>query len=517
MPKPPQQGSATHARKLIILSAVVLILIGAIIFAFSRAWPFAENQVLQNLREASDSQVEVKSFHLTYFPSPGCTLEGVVFRHSPGQPTPLISIDKLIVEGSYHGLISEHLRRITAVGMVVAIPPFGAGKPFHTTQSKITTDEVIANGAKLEFISDTPGSQPLLFDVHEASFRDVSWSGPLTYRLKVHNPEPPGEVSAEGKFGVWNESNPGETPVSGQYKFDHADLGVYQGIAGTLASTGKFEGKVAHIDITGTTDVPDFLVTSGKHPARLTTEFSAYVDAIHGDTFLNRVSASFSKTRILAQGSVAGSANGNGKIALIDLKSNQARIEDFLRLFVSANRSPMSGSVTLQFKAELPPGPEDFLKRVKLRGAFGVAGGTFSNSSTQQGIDKLSAGARGENEKEKENPETVLTNLKAQVSLVGGTAHFTDLSFGIPGAAANMLGTYNLINYKIDLRGQMRVDSKISNTTDGSKAFFLKMMQPFFKKKRKGEIVPVKISGTYQHPTFGLDLEDKRTKNMPAP
>ncbi len=152
-----------------------------------------------------------------------------------------------------------------------------------------------------------------------------------------------------------------------------------------------------------------------------------------------------------------------------------------------------------------------------MRGAFGIAGGTFSDSSTQQGIDKLSAGARGENNKEKEDPETVLTDLKSEVTLVGGTAHFAGLSFGVPGAVADMAGTYNLINYKIDLRGQMRVDSKISNTTDGSKAFLLKMMEPFFKKKRKGEIVPVKISGTYQHPTFGLDLEDKHAKSVPTP
>jgi hypothetical protein len=62
----------------------------------------------------------------------------------------------------------------------------------------------------------------------------------------------------------------------------------------------------------------------------------------------------------------------------------------------------------------------------------------------------------------------------------------------------------------------MRVDSQISNTTSGSKAVLLKMMNPFFKKKRKGEVVPVRISGTYEHPTFGLDLDDKHAKNRPS-
>ena len=67
-----------------------------------------------------------------------------------------------------------------------------------------------------------------------------------------------------------------------------------------------------------------------------------------------------------------------------------------------------------------------------------------------------------------------------------------------------MHGTYNLLNEKIDLHGLMQVDTKISKTTTGVKSLFLKMMDPFFKKKKKGEVVPVHISGTYHHPQFGL-------------
>jgi hypothetical protein len=33
------------------------------------------------LQESSDSTVTVRSFHRTYFPSPGCVLEGVEFHH----------------------------------------------------------------------------------------------------------------------------------------------------------------------------------------------------------------------------------------------------------------------------------------------------------------------------------------------------------------------------------------------------------------------------------------------------
>jgi hypothetical protein len=240
---------------------------------------------------------------------------------------------------------------------------------------------------------------------------------------------------------------------------------------------------------------------------QLTTEFSAYVDATGGDTFLKRVDAHFWRTHVVAQGSIAESSGGQGKTALINLSVSNGRIEDLLRLFVKADRPPMSGSVTLQAKTEIPPGERPFLQKVKLRGGFGVEAGSFSKPDTQASVNKLSAGAEGE--KDASDPETVLTGLTGQVALQETTASFSDLSFGVPGAVSRLHGTYNLISHKIDLHGHLRVDTKISNTTTGAKAMLLKMMGPFFKKKPKGEVLPVRISGTYEHPSFGLDLDDR--------
>ena len=42
-------------------------------------------------------------------------------------------------------------------------------------------------------------------------------------------------------------------------------------------------------------------------------------------------------------------------------------------------------------------------------------------------------------------------------------------------------------------------------------------LEPFFKKKRKGEMVPVRRSGTFEHPTFGLDLNDEKAEKVAAP
>ena len=511
---PRQQTGQRRWRRLVLILVVTGGVFCAIILILCRR-AFGRAAVLQDLREASGSQVEVRIFHQTYFPVPGCILEGVIFRHGLPQAKPLITIEKVTIRGSYLGLISSRVDRITADSMRVYIPAFGTGEAFHTTPSKITVDEFVAYGAAVEFASHDTDKPPLRFDIREATLRDVRAQRPLSYRVKVHNPEPPGEVSVAGKFGAWHTGDPGETPISGEYTFDQADLSVYKGIAGKLSSTGKFDGTLRHMDISGRTDTPDFEVKSGKHPVRLTTEFSAYVDATRGDTFLKRVGANFWKTHVEAEGSIAGSRDGKGKTARIDLGASNARIEDILRLFVSENRAPMSGAVTLHARTEIPPGKEEFLKKVKLHGSFGIGSGMFSKSSTQEGVNKLSAGARGE--KDPVDPETVLMDLTGQVSLLGGISKFSDLSFGIPGAAARMHGTYDLLSHKIDLRGQLQVDSKISNTESGAKALFLKAIEPFFKKKKKGEIVPVRISGTYEHPTFGLDLRDKKAQKVAPP
>ena len=487
-------------RRLLIVFGICAVIVGAAGILAAKYWPFSQNEVRQDLAEASDSTVSIRSYHPTYF-RPGCIMEGLEFHHG-SQQFKLITIDKLVVEGSYAGILRRHVPRITAVGAKVFVPPFGANVQFHSQHSDIVVDELIANGAAVEFLSSEPRQKSLIFDVHEALLRSVRWGSPLQYQLRFRNPNPPGEISVDGKFGAWADGHPQDTPMSGKYIFDHADLSVYGGIAGILSSKGEFGGVFKHISVSGTTDTPDFVVNSGGQKHRLSTHFDAYVDATRGDTFLNRVEAHLGRTLLLARGSIAGSSGRKGKIADLHLTARHGRIEDILGLFVSASRSPMSGDLSLMARAQIPPGDNSFLDRVKLDGKFGIDDGSFK-PDTQKNVDELSAGARGQN---KDDPETVLTDLKGEFGLVGGVANFSYLDFGVPGAHARLHGTYNVVNYRIGLHGQMQVDTQISKTSSGFKALILKMMDPIFRKKKQGEVVPVHILGTYEKPQFGLDL-----------
>jgi hypothetical protein len=49
------------------------------------------------------------------------------------------------------------------------------------------------------------------------------------------------------------------------------------------------------------------------------------------------------------------------------------------------------------------------------------------------------------------------------------------------------------------------MDAKLSQTTTGFKSVFMRLVDPFFRKNGK-TVLPIKISGNLNQPSFGLDL-----------
>ena len=515
IPTPLSKWRKLVARVAFLTAAVLL---GGVVFVASR-WPFSREAVLKELQDASVSKVEVGSFQGTYFPRPGCVLEHVIFQHNPKPGTPpLITAERIRIEGSFLGLFRKDIRRIRAEGMRILIPPRGTDEQFQTPKrSNFVIDELIADGATLEVASRKPGKEPLKFSFHDFILSNVGSSGPASFKARLSNPEPPGDITATGKFGPWNADDVSKTAVSGEYFFEHADLGVFRGIAGLLSSSGKFSGVLDGIEVQGVTDTPHFTVTSSSHQVQLRTQFHAVVNGENGDTFLQTVAANFWKTTVWSEGSVAGRVGQPGKTASIELGAKDGRIQDILLLFVQSQRAPMSGTVSFRAKVSIPQGKRPFLERVGLQGDFGIDAGSFTKFETQQGVNSLSEGARGDEdrhkpERDEAEAKTVLSDLKGHVVLKDGTARFSNLSFSVPGALAKLQGTYNLISERIDLRGTLKTDAEPSKTTHGAKALILKLVDPLFKKKHVGYLTPVKITGTYEHPSFGLDLSDRDDK-----
>jgi hypothetical protein len=427
-------------------------------------------------------------------------------------------VERLRIEGSFAGLFTKRVKFVHAEGVRILIPPPDSDEHFQTPKrSPFVIDDLTADGAVLEVASREADKQPLKFLFHNLVLSDVGSNGPASFQARFSTPEPPGEITTTGKFGPWSEVDLGKTAVSGAYSFQQADLGVFRGIAGLLSSTGKFSGQLDRIEVQGGTDTPRFTVTSSAHEVQLQTQFQASVNGENGDTFLQNVAATLLKTSVRSEGSVAGKPGQSGKTASVDLAVKDGRIEDILLLFAQSERAPMSGMVSFHAKVSIPPGKRPFLEKVELQGDFGIDAGTFTKSETQEGVNHLSEGALRQEDhhkadKDRENPETVLSDLKGHVRLKDGTARLSNLSFSVPGALARMHGTYSLLAQKIDLHGTLKTDSEPSKATQGVKALMVKLLDPFFKKKHVGYEMPIKITGTYDHPSFGLDLGDQDVK-----
>jgi hypothetical protein len=459
------------------------------------------------------------SFQHIYFPHPGCIAENVIFRRS-GNSTPLITIRKLTIMGSYHTLLLHHITMVRAEQTHVRIPARGQGIGPEVTpielgvlQAGITIGKIFADGAEVEFLPDQPGKQPLVFHISKLALHDLAQGQPLLYHASIQLPLPPADVYVQGKFTPVRHGQVGTTVMSGTFDVEQMKLDAFGGIAGTLASKGSFDGVLQHITVQGATDAPDFEVTESGHRLHLVTHYQALVNGMNGDVALKSVTAQFGHTALNVSGEVAGKDDAAGKTASLELSSDSARIEDLLRLFVKDNTPPMTGAIAFRTQATLPPENRPFIDKVQLQGDFGISGAKYPHPETQKDIDVLSARAQGKADQVQEaddkrgkdsyDPGRVVSNVKGHVVLRDAVAHLSNVSFDVPGASARLNGTYKLKTDQIAFKGDMHLDTELSKATTGVKSFLLKVIKPVTaQNKQQGSIVSLKIEGTYDDPKY---------------
>jgi hypothetical protein len=506
----------SRGKWLLITVLTVLGILTAAILILLMNWPFTPQKVAKNLEEATGSKVQIAKFEKLYLPFPGCRAEGLTFRRGKdaSQP-PLMTIERLLIRSSFFGLFGHHIMKIVADGVHVVMPPFGT-ETGTKPASDIVVGELVAKNAVIEFSRKAASEPRVQFLARRLSLKNFGRRTKITFYADVHTPEPPGEAEVNGTLGPFKENQNPEAPISGSYKFSSADLGKFEGIAGVLSSSGKFDGKLNHLEVEGQTDTPDFEVRESNHRVHVTTNFKALVNGVDGDVELHGVDAHFFKSAVLTRGEIKGSDKEPGKTASLDMFVRESRIQDLMMLFVKAPHSPLTGKVSLHAHAVLPPGKEAFLKKLRMEGDFGIDAAHFTNPSTQEGIGVLSESARGkppdddDKNKAAEDGENLLSDLKGHVILRNGLATFTSLSFGVPGAHAEMHGTYDLISEKVNLAGVLQMQAKLSDATTGVKSFLVKALSPFLKNNHHREPLPVTITGTYDHPSYHVASTPKK-------
>jgi hypothetical protein len=472
------------------------------------------------LKERFKSSVQFTDFHVLLYPRIHLVIDGLVMRHQARTDIPpLIQISTVTIDANVASLFSARptLSRVTLSGLHINTPPHQpGGKPMiHGTpvnlaaKFPVTIARMIADEAQVVILRrDT--KPPDQFEIHQIEMDNVDFNRPASFHALVTNPLPKGEIRCDGQFGPWQADDPSQTPVSANYSFYHADMSTLKGLKGILSSQGRFSGPLDYLNVEGKTDIPDFALRAGDHPMALHTDFSAVVDATNGNTYLNLVTAKFLHTTLVIKGEVVDLyPNVKGRTIVMNTVSKSARIEDLLLLAVQSNPPVMTGTATLRAKILIPEGNEDLIERLRIDGQFGVGEAEFSSNSVQEKINALSRRAQG---KPKDMGLTAVSELQGVFRMAGGQIDFSRLSFSVPGADINLDGTYGVDSGELNFRGKLLLRAKLSQMVTGVKSFFLKAVDPFFKGKngeKAGTVLPIKITGTKDHPAFGLDFHDK--------
>lgn len=475
--------------------------------------------IVGELGDRFDSRVELESLHVDT-PRMQVTGEGLALHyHDRADVPPLIRIERFSFNLGFLGIIHapRHIKGAYVESMSITIPPRErhAAVPFSSRETTkplphVLIDEIVCNNTDLVILPRKQGKDPLDFQIHDLVLQSVDAHKRFDFHGHLTNAKPKGEIATKGTFGPWDSEEPGDTHVSGTYDFSDADLGPLPGIAGTLSSSGRYNGQLNQLEVEGQTDTPNFSLDSTGRPVPLHTEFSATVDGTDGDTYLHPVRATLLHSLMIANGSVIRSASKPGHVIALQIVAPKARLEDILRLATKSNEPVMSGIVRLKAKMLLPPGKLKVVDRLNLDAEFAVEEGQFASTEVRAKLESLSRHALGKPKNEEAG--SALTDLKGHFQLARGMVTFENLDFSVPGADIKLDGTYDLHAEALDFRGELRMRAKLSQTVTGKKTLLLKLVDPFFNKDGAGSVVPIRISGTREDPKFAVTLFHKPEK-----
>jgi hypothetical protein len=534
-------------RNWIVAAGLAAILLAAsLVIAASmlagRLEPYARQQAVRYLSQRFDSDVQLEALHIRLpRTSPlrllltrghGITAriegQGLSMRlKDRASSAPLFAIKNFSCDVNLESLLHPPVTvyQILVDGMEIQVPPRGERPRFPTSAGTapdspqgaskpwVIVEKVNIQHAQLALQPRDPQKIPLQFVIRDLQLASVGPGMPMKYVAALTNPKPPGQIDATGTFGPWRAIEPGDTPLTGDYLFQHADLGVFAGIAGTLHSKGQFAGKLSAITAHGEASVPDFRLRMAGNPVPLLVHFTVLVDGTNGNTTLQPVTATLGSTNFTTDGGIIRHEANQPRAISLNVSMPNGNLRDVLRL--ATKGAPfMEGRLVLNAKIDIPPLTGKVREKLVLDGRFEVKEGKFLHSTIQNQIDAISKRARGQ----VKNPESdqVASHMTGAFHLENAIMQFRKLSFGIPGADIDLAGTYGLDNEALDFGGTLKLQATVSQMTTGWKKVLLKPLDKVFEKEGAGTFLRIRVEGTSSDPRFGADIAGIHV-NAPLP
>ncbi|HTW65780.1 MAG TPA: AsmA-like C-terminal region-containing protein [Bryobacteraceae bacterium] len=514
--------------KYVLAGAAVVIVAGLVGGYFAalkmarRFEPMLRAQAVQYLEDHFHTQVELQALHIN---RPKMSALQILLRHGRGaivgvegdglsmrlrgDPTrpPLFTIQKVYFAVDL-GVLTEPRKFVNLVlidGMQINVPPKGERGNWMSGEKpkfQVMIHNVQIKNAVLSLLPADPTRPPLRFHIAQLRLQSVAANTAAIYNADLMIPKPPGIVKSTGNFGPWNADEPGDTPLNGNYTFDKADLGIFSGISGTLASNGTFDGALDSVKVTGTAYVPNFELKSAGNPVPLTTTFEALVDGTNGNTVLQPVRATLGHTNFTTTGAVIKHEEYSKRSITLKVSMPHGDMRDLLRL---AMKGPpfMQGFIHMNASIDIPPLTAKVKQKLRLDGTFDLSDAKFLKSTIQDQVDQLSR--RGQGQPKNQEIDEVVSNMQGSFHLENQVMTFQSLAFTVPGADVSISGTYSMAQDQLDFHGALKLNAHLSDTMTGWKRWLLKPADPFFAKNGAGTFLKIKIEGNAQHPKFGLD------------
>ncbi len=526
------------------LLAALGVLTGVVLVMAHRAEPLLRAQIVEELENHFHARVELDSFHVTlrnglWAEGKGLRIwapAGVEGASVPGEDArvsggPLIRLAEFRFHAPLHYRPGEAIRvsQVQLKGLEVDVPPRShfehgakgvqAAVGASVRQSSISAgllhfqvEDVECSGAHLTIETSKPDKLPLEFAIAHLRLKGVSLDDAMGFEAELTNPRPVGTIHTKGSFGPWVVDDPGESPVTGDYLFQDADLSGFKGIAGILSSTGHYQGTLREMAVDGETDTPDFRITRYGTALPLHTKFHAIVDGTNGDTRLEPVEAMLGRSHFWTRGQVVRVAPGfegrraGGHDIALTVDVDRGQMEDFLRLASHSGTPLLTGALTMKARLEIPPGPIPVDERLKLEGTFALDNVQFTSAKIQDRIGDLSARGLGEPKDAKAGGADVRSTMQGNFQMESGVVKLPTLEYTVPGAVIDLKGSYTMDGGKLDFAGTAKMQATISAMVGGWKGLLLKPVDRYFQKNGAGTEVPIHINGTRENPQFGIDF-----------
>ena len=432
--------------------------------SFKRDWePLARQRLIEYFEQRFDSKVEINQLDFRHLS--GTTIEAsgqnvkLRFQRRTDIP-PILEFERITLEADINILYNgpRVIKRAVLKGLKITMPPRGERPPFQTDQKSkeydanpLVVQTIVADGATLQILPSKAGKAPLDFDLTKLTLTSKGPGQPLDYVTTLTIPKPPGLVTAHGHFGPWNGKDPRQTYLDGDYVYENADLGVFSGIAGIMASTGQFSGVLEKIDAQGECRVPDFRLTMSGNPVPLSVQYKALVDGADGDTYLKQIQARLGSTSFTAQGEVVGLKGHPGRAIHLDVLMPKGNFTDVLKLAIKGNKQFLDGFINLKTSIDIPRGNVHVIDKLRLKGRFEVREANFTSDAIQDKIDGLAR--RGSGKPRDQRIDNVPATFNGQFQMADGDLTFRPVIFVIPGALVDLTGSYRVAPGTLDFHG----------------------------------------------------------------